>query len=184
MIEWFDYGILDGFLSIQDPILTSIMKVFTVIGEGGAIWIALSLIFLINKSTRKLGAAMAVALIFCLLVGNVALKNLIARPRPCWRHPEVSMLIAVPKDYSFPSGHTMSSFAAAVSIFLANRKWGAVALAGGALIAVSRMYFYVHYPTDVLAGLAIGIVLAFIAKKIVDSLYAARETAGFQKKKG
>ena len=127
---------------------------------------------------------MARALVFCLLVGNVALKNLIARPRPCWRHPEVPMLIAVPKDYSFPSGHTMSSFAAAVSMFLANRKWGAAALAGAALIAVSRMYFYVHYPTDVLVGLVIGVVLAFIARKIIDSLYTAGKAAGFQKKKG
>ena len=94
------------------------------------------------------------------------------------------MLIAVPKDYSFPSGHTMSSFAAAVSMFLANRKWGAAALAGAALIAVSRMYFYVHYPTDVLVGLVIGVVLAFIARKIIDSLYTAGKAAGFQKKKG
>ena len=160
------------------------MKFFTVMGEGGAIWIALSLIFLINKNTRRLGVTMAFALIFCLLVGNVTLKNLIARPRPCWRHPEVPMLISVPGDYSFPSGHTMSSFAAAVTIFRTNRKWGIVALAGAAFIAASRMYFYVHYPTDVLAGFIIGVALSLLSGKLADYFYKAREMTESQRKEG
>ncbi len=167
MIEWFDQTILDWFLGIQNPLLTAIMRFFTVIGEGGAVWILLAVLFLCYRKTRKIGVVLSVALILCLFTGNILLKNIVARPRPCWR-VDVPMLIAIPRDYSFPSGHTMSSVAAAVSLFLWDRKWGIVALVVAILISVSRMYFYVHYPTDVLAGAAIGVLLAFLAHGIVD----------------
>ena len=103
------------------------------------------------------------ALLFSLLIGNLTLKPLVQRPRPSWRHPEVALLIRNPLDYSFPSGHAMSSFAAAVSVFLWNRKWGCVLLAFATVMAATRLYFFVHYPTDVLAGMLIGIVLGILA---------------------
>ena len=168
MIEILDQVILDWFQMIQGPLLTPLMKVVTTLGEGGVIWILFGLLLLIRKSTRKEGAVVLLALIFCLFTGNILLKNIIARPRPCWRNPEVEMLIAIPKDYSFPSGHTMSSFAAATGIFLWNKKWGMAALVLAVLTSLSRLYFYVHYPTDVLAGMLIGIALAFIAREIVN----------------
>lgn len=181
MIEWFDSTILNWFQTIQNPILTPIMKIFTILGEGGAVWIILGLILLIQNKTRKTGMAVLISLLFCLIVGNLLLKNIAARPRPCWRSPEVDMLISIPKDYSFPSGHTMSSFAAAMSVFLWKKRWGLLAGAGAVLVASSRMYFYVHYPTDILAGLLIGTLLAILAGKIVDCFIQRREYVRGQK---
>ena len=168
MIEIFDGAILNWFQLLQNPVLTPFMKVVTTLGNGGVIWIIIGLFLLIRKSTRKTGAVVLLALVFCLLIGNVFLKNVIARPRPCWRNPEIFMWIRIPRDYSFPSGHTMSSFVAATSIFFWNRKWGTAALVLAGVIAISRLYFYVHYPTDVLAGIILGIFLAYAANKIVD----------------
>jgi len=175
VIEIFDQVILDWFQAIQSPMLTPLMKLVTTLGEGGAIWIAVGIILLIRKPTRKAGAVVLLALIFCLVTGNILLKNIIARPRPCWRNPEVPMLIAIPKDYSFPSGHTMSSFAAATGVFFWDKKWGIAALVLAVLTSLSRLYFYVHYPTDILAGMIIGILLAFISKEIVNRMVRKRE---------
>ena len=97
---------------------------------------------------------------------NLVLKPLAARPRPCWIDEQVKLLVAAPKDYSFPSGHSAASFAAAVSIFVMHKKEGAAALILACLIAFSRLYLFVHFPTDVLAGIAVGFICAFLAAKI------------------
>ncbi|MCH5265433.1 MAG: phosphatase PAP2 family protein [Lachnospiraceae bacterium] len=146
------------------------MKVFTTLGEGGAVWVLIGILLLLKKETRKTGAVVLFSLLLCMITGNLILKNLVARPRPCWRNPEVEMLLAIPKDYSFPSGHTMSSFAAATGIFMWNKRLGLVAAAGALLIAVSRMYFYVHYPTDILAGLLLGIALGCLSAVVIGRL--------------
>lgn len=169
MIEYLDNTILDWFVSLQNPVLTPFMKFITWIGEGGMVWIVIAGIFLLMKKTRGIGIAMLLAMLLGLILGNGILKNVVARPRPCWVNPEVPMLIAVPTDYSFPSGHTLSSFSAATAIWWGNKKWGAIALAGAALMAFTRLYFYVHYPTDILGGLLLGLLLgsfsAWIVKK-------------------
>ena len=95
------------------------------------------------------------------LLGNVMLKNIAARQRPCWLDPSVELLVPVPKDFSFPSGHSLVSFEGAVCIFLFNRKWGIPALMLAVLIAFSRLYLFVHFPTDVLAGIIMGTVIAW-----------------------
>lgn len=167
MIAWFDSVLLNWFQSIQNDILTGIFEVITTLGEGGIIWILIGLLLLVGRRTRWLGITVLIALLFTLLVGNLTLKPLVARPRPCWRHPEVPLLIANPKDFSFPSGHSMSSFAAASAIWMWNRRAGVVALAGAVIMAATRLYFYVHYPTDVVAGILIGVVLGVLAYGIV-----------------
>ncbi len=167
MIAWFDSLVLDWFQSIQNDLLTGIFKVITLLGEGGIVWIVIGLLLLLRKNTRWLGVSVLVALLFSLLVGNLTLKPLVARPRPCWRHPEIPLLIANPTDYSFPSGHSMSSFAAAAAIWMENRRAGVLALAGAVVMACTRLYFYVHYPTDILAGMLIGLLLGMIAHGIV-----------------
>lgn len=185
MIEWFDSIVLDWFQTIQNPVLTSVLRLFTLIGEGGAVWIAMGILLLVRKSSRTAGMAVLLSLIFCLITGNAFLKNVVARPRPCWRHPEIDMLIGIPRDYSFPSGHTMSSFAAATGVFLWDKRWGVAALAGAAVIAASRMYFYVHYPTDILAGLLIGLFLALISRWILDKImiYSSKKGGNYGGKK-
>lgn len=170
MIAWFDSVLLDWFQSVQNDILTGVFKVITTLGEGGIIWVVIGLLLLIGRGTRWLGITVLIALLFSLLVGNLTLKPLAARPRPCWRHPEIPLLIANPTDFSFPSGHSMSSFAAASAIFMWNWKAGIAALFGAAVMAATRLYFYVHYPTDVLAGLLIGIALGIIAYEIVSRI--------------
>lgn len=168
MVEAFDYGILDLFQQIHNEFFTQIFRFFTTIGEAGAIWIIAGIILLVKKESRKCGVIVLLSLLMCLLLGNGFLKNLIARPRPCWRHPEVKMLIGVPKDYSFPSGHTFSSFAASYSILYWKKKYGYVAFAMAVLIAASRLYFFVHYPTDIFAGAILGICLSMVSIWIVE----------------
>lgn len=138
-------------------------KAITFLGEGGLIWIALGLCLIAYKKTRWVGISVLLALLFSLLVGNVTLKPLVARPRPCWRNPLVNLLIQNPKDYSFPSGHSLSSFAAAMAIFMNHRKMGVAALLFAFIMGCTRLYFYVHYPTDVLAGMLFGLILGFLA---------------------
>lgn len=167
MIDWFDSTLLDWFQSIQNDFLTGIFKMITLLGEGGVIWIILGLLLLVNKKTKWMGVTVLAALLLSLLVGNLTLKPLVARPRPCWVHPEIPLLIGNPRDFSFPSGHSLSSFAAATAVLLWNRRAGMAALAGAAIMACTRLYFYVHYPTDVVAGLLLGILLGILAYRIV-----------------
>lgn len=170
MIEAFDYGILEFFQRIQNPVLTSFLKFFTVIGEAGCVWILCGIVLFCLREHRKYGLILLFSLLLCLIFGNVFLKNAVARPRPCWRYPQVQMLISVPKDFSFPSGHTFASFAAAFSLFHWKKLIGAAAFVVALVIAASRLYFFVHYPTDIIAGALFGSALAFISIFCVETL--------------
>lgn len=98
-----------------------------------------------------------------MLVGNVCLKNLIARPRPCWLDSSVRLLIADPTDYSFPSGHTLPSVIGATILTKTDRRFGYAAIPLAALIAFSRLYLYVHFPSDVLAAAVLGVMIGELA---------------------
>ena len=98
-----------------------------------------------------------------MLVGNVCLKNLIARPRPCWLDSSVRLLIADPTDYSFPSGHTLSSVIGATILTKTDRRFGYAAIPLAAALAFSRLYLFVHFPSDVLAGALMGALLGLLA---------------------
>lgn len=143
-------------------------KFFSLIGNAGAVWIVLGIALLCFRKTRRAGAAILVALIIGLLIGNVWLKEWIMRPRPFVTHPELTALLDPGDQWSFPSGHTLSSFAAATALCFFHRKAGALAYILAALIAFSRLYASVHYPTDVLAGLLIGIVCGLVAAWLTD----------------
>ncbi len=136
--------------------LTPIMRFFTTIGDKGLCWIVVSIILALIPRTRKCGLSMMAAMALTFLLGNVILKNVIARPRPCTVDPSVKLLIPFPAEYSFPSGHTSNGFTAAVTIFRYFRKPGVAALVIAGIIAFSRMYFFVHYPTDILGGIVLG----------------------------
>ena len=105
---------------------------------------------------------MIISMLVVLVIGNGILKNLVCRQRPCWIDPTVTLLVKNPSDYSFPSGHSMNSFTAAVTIWFYHKKAGGVAIAVATLIAFSRLYNFVHFPTDVFAGIAIGSIVAII----------------------
>lgn len=136
--------------------LDPVMILFTTIGESGICWIVLSIVLALIPRTRKCGLTMMAAMAVTFLFGNLILKNLIARPRPCAVDKSVTLLIPFPSEYSFPSGHSSNGFAAAVTIFAYYHKTGIAALAVAAVIAFSRMYLFVHYPTDILGGMLLG----------------------------
>ena len=97
---------------------------------------------------------------------------MVGRIRPYDYDPTlVSILKRLPSDLSFPSGHTLASFEAATAIFIRNKKWGVPALVLAVLIALSRLYVTVHYPTDVIAGLLLGVLFAIVACRVIDLLY-------------
>ena len=141
-------------------------KNFTALGNGGAIWIAITGIMLISPKTRKCGITMAIGLILCLIFGNLLLKPLIARTRPFDVKTTLEIIIPQPTDFSFPSGHTFASFASACTIFKSFRKCGTAALIFAVLMAFSRLYLCVHYPTDVLAGSILGIIISYASSRI------------------
>lgn len=163
-VQEFDFSVLYFLQSLHTPILNATMITFTFLGNIGLIWILMALAALISKKHRALGIRLAMVLIITLIIGCLGLKNLVARDRPCWLDESVIMLINIPKDYSFPSGHTMSSFACAFVIFRYKKFWGSIALVVAALIAFSRMYLFVHFPTDVAAGLLLGVMGAVITE--------------------
>jgi undecaprenyl-diphosphatase len=151
------------------------MPLITVLGNGGIFWILLSVTFMLIPKYRKAGFSMAIALLMGLLICNLSLKPLVARIRPYDFQLQnfgksIPLLIAAPHDYSFPSGHTIASFEAAVALLIRDRKLGMGALALAVLIAFSRLYLYVHYPTDVLASVVLGTLLAFIGTGIVNMI--------------
>lgn len=152
---------------IRQDFLTPFVKFITHLGDSGWFWIALSLLLLIPKKTRWVGLTALLALLFGALITNVALKNLVARTRPYEMIEGLRLLIEKQSDYSFPSGHTCASFAAAMVYYkMLPHKYGIPALVLAALIAFSRLYVGVHYPTDVLAGMIIGCAAAWAAYKV------------------
>ncbi len=159
MITNIDFNILDAIQKIANPVLDVFFALFTHLGDGGILWILIAVLCLCFKKTRKCGLMMAIALIVGTVIGNLALKNIIARPRPFVQNPQMLSLlkISTPPGFSCPSGHTLASFESAVVIYLNNKKWGIAALIVAAIIGFSRMYFYVHFLTDVLFGMALGI---------------------------
>lgn len=159
--------ILHMIQELHNPVLDQIMIAITLFGNGGIGWIILGILLLFFKRTRKCGITMLLSMGICLIIGNIALKNLVGRLRPCQIDAGVRMLISTPGGYSFPSGHTLHAFTAATTIFLYNKRIGIAALVFALLIAFSRLYLFVRYPTDVLGGLIIGTVVAVLAYRLI-----------------
>ena len=154
---------------IRNPILNAVMIFITNLGNGGLIWIAATIGLLIPKKTRKVGIMSAVALLGSLIINNNIIKNIIQRPRPFVSLTDLHIIIPTPSEFSFPSGHTASSFAAA-GVFFRNlpKKFGVPALILAFFIGLSRLYVGVHYPTDVIAGIVMGLLLSYGAEKLVN----------------
>ena len=133
---------------------------------------------MIPKKTRKAGVASALALIIGTLITNVAIKNVVARIRPYEVIQELDLMIEKQKDFSFPSGHTCASFASAFAIYKCKevfpKKWRIAAMVLATLIALSRLYVGVHYPTDVLGGLIVGLFSGWAGWKIEELIMKKR----------
>ena len=165
-----EFSILYFIQGLHTPFLDRFMTAVTSLGDKGWFFIVLGIILFCFKRTRKMGAAVLLSLAAGGLIGNVVLKNLVMRDRPCWIDESVRLLIQNPKDFSFPSGHTLASFETAVSIFLYNRKWGVPVIVLASVIALSRLYLFVHFPTDVLSGMALGIFIGWYVHRTIEIL--------------
>ena len=167
-ITYIDYLIL---MFIQEHLrfnwLTEPTVFISHLGNSGLFWILLCLVLLAFKRTRKMGFCGLLALLIGALITNVALKNIIARIRPYEQFPDIILLLERQKDFSFPSGHTTSSFAAATALAAARARGWPAAMILAAVIAFSRLYLYVHYPTDVIAGALIGAFSGLAAYALV-----------------
>ncbi len=162
-----EFNFLYALNKTHNPILDAVMIVFTYAGSYGVLWIVIAVFMLFFKKTKKCGMTVLLSLIISLIVCNVLLKNVVKRSRPCWIDTNIVLLLPVPKDYSFPSGHAFSSFAAAASISNFDKKFGKIAFLTAGIISFSRLYIFVHFPTDVLAGAVFGFLSGKAACKVI-----------------
>lgn len=167
---------LNWLQTIRTPFFDKIIPIISSLGNAGIIWILLMIVLFIIPKTRKAGVVMLLALIIDFILCNCLLKNLFARTRPFNVNTSITLLIKKPGEYSFPSGHTAASFAAVSALFFSKEKklW-IPALVLASLIAFTRLYLYVHYPTDILGGMAVGILSGYIGYKIVMKLQSTRK---------
>lgn len=153
---------------MHSPMMDRLMIFFTTLGNSSLLWIAIALVLLFTRKNRKWGIILVTGLILEILLCDGILKPLIARERPFTRLPGYPNLIKAPGSFSFPSGHTMSSFVAATILFCRQKSSGIFFYAIAALIGFSRIYLFVHYPSDVLGGIILGILLALLTVKTAE----------------
>ena len=148
-------------LHLRCDLLDALLPPITHLSDHGEIWILLAAVLLLRRKTRSSGLAVSGALVLDVLACNVILKPLFGRIRPFVVHPVVELLVEPPLDASFPSGHTAASFAAVFALLaMKNPQWKP-ALALAVVIAFSRLYLYVHWPSDVLGGILVGAAAGF-----------------------
>jgi len=149
--------------------LDGVVKFITSLGDGGRVWIAIGIVLLFWKKTRPIGLTVLISLLFDYLIINMSLKTLFARPRPFVTNDAITPLVGGISAYrSFPSGHSGGAFAAMSAIYRwVPKKIGIPALVLASLVALSRLYVGVHYPTDIIAGCIIGFICSYLAKRAV-----------------
>ena len=173
----FDLPILDWIQEhLQCTFLDKTMPIVTLFGDGGVFWIGVAVLLLFFAKYRKTGFSMGMALVLGLVVCNITLKPLVARIRPYDFQlqefgREISLLISAQHDFSFPSGHTIASFEACTVLLLHDKRMGIPATVLAILIAFSRLYLYVHYPSDVLVSLVLGIAFGLLGSFLVNLIY-------------
>ena len=144
----------------RTPFLDILMPRLSALGDFGAIWLMFVSILIFQRTYRELGIVMFYSLGSCTIIGNFLFKPLFGRIRPCNRNKEVELLIERPKDGSFPSGHSMASFCSATFLLQVHWLWGLAAITLASGISFSRVYLYVHYLSDILMGLVMGVLVA------------------------
>lgn len=163
LIQRFDSSILLYIKNnMHGPIMDKVMVISTHLGDGGMIWLLIVALLMINKKYRKIGFMALAALVLSTILGEGILKHIVKRMRPSADISAVNLLIAKPLSYAFPSGHTASSFAVAGVLAKYFKEYALEFFTLASLIAFSRLYLYVHYPTDVLAGIVLGLICSGI----------------------
>lgn len=152
----------------SNPIIDKMMIFLSTLGNAGVIWILFAMILLITKKYRKTGIQVIVAMLITFLIGNLFLKNVIHRPRPYMVDPTLIPRVLKPLEYSFPSGHTMNGVTAALTMYLRDKRIGIPAVLLAILIAYSRMYNLVHFPTDIIGGVVVGACSAIFVQWLMN----------------
>ncbi|MDO5779499.1 MAG: phosphatase PAP2 family protein [Clostridium sp.] len=155
----------------KNRIFDKIMPIITMMGNLGIIWLVISVLMLLKVEDRIIGISVILALILTTIIGEGIIKHIVKRNRP-FQNYEDELLINKPITYSFPSGHTASSFAALAVFLQMNGKLGLIMSPIATLIAFSRIYLKVHYPTDVIFGIVLGItcgvsVVSFLGRMAI-----------------
>ncbi len=164
-----DFAILDWIQeTLKCGFLDHVMPFITYLGSGSCFFISVALIMLATRRYRRTAVIMLASIAAGYIVANLIMKNVFARSRPFWIRDDVILLIKGPKDYSFPSGHTVSAFVSATVLFIRHRRFGIPALLLAALIGFSRLYLYVHFPSDVFGGMLVGIAVGTLMNRILD----------------
>ena len=156
-------------------LLDTLMPAVSWTANHGEVWVLLAVVLVLIRGQRKRRAAVGCALVLDLIACNVILKPLIGRARPFAVHPAVELLVEAPHDASFPSGHTAASFAAVFALKTAGSPLWKPALAVAVVMAFSRLYLYVHWPSDVLAGALLGAAVGWAGAKIVENVLEKRK---------
>ena len=160
ILDWIQAHLQSGFMDVAMPLIT-------LLSEDGIFWMILATILLLFPRQRRTGLGMWLELAMGLVICNMILKPLVGRMRPydfqeLYNGVTIKLLIDGLSDNSFPSGHTIAAFEACVALLCGNKKLGVPAVIMAFLVAFSRLYLYVHYPTDVIASIVLGSILAVI----------------------
>lgn len=159
---------------MQNKYLDRLMPIVTGMGNLGIIWIMMAVVLILDKPYRLIGNIVILTLIISTIIGEGIVKHVVRRVRPCNYKNNLSLLIEKPISYSFPSGHTLSSFAVAEVLSMYFSQYKLILMGIAFLIALSRLYLYVHYPTDVIAGIIIGILCSKLIFIILQEGYIAK----------
>lgn len=164
-MDW-EFRVLDSIQKyFSGNFMDNIMPKISSLGNAGLIWIIFTIVMLLFKNTRKYGYTCGLSLIIMLFTGNIFIKNIVCRLRPFQIRDYINLIINPPLDSSYPSGHTYASFAFATALLCCNKKLGIPAIILACMISFSRLYLYVHFPSDVFCGILIGILTSLIALK-------------------
>lgn len=164
VLDWIQLHLRGGF---QDRFLPFISG----LSNHGEVWILFAAILLLLRRQRKYGTSIACALILDLAACNLILKPLIGRVRPFALRPDLLLLVPPPGDASFPSGHTAAAFAVVFALKTAGSPLWVPALALASVTAFSRLYLYVHWPSDVLGGILLGAAVGWAGAKIAETAF-------------
>ncbi|MDP4119485.1 MAG: phosphatase PAP2 family protein [Bacillota bacterium] len=170
-------------LSIDERVIAAIPKLYSKrrnqimiyiskSGNNGLVWILFILPFLFVSKWQRTGINLIIAMALVHIIGEVIIKHIVCRTRPSHYIQEEDMIVKHPRYYSFPSGHTAASFSIAAAVMLKCPLYIAIpVLIYATLIGFSRLYLRVHYLTDVIVGMLLGLICGFLSVQFLNQIY-------------